>query len=134
MGEISGFGENSDPQGMAYEECCQDMLEAGVLWLKDNPNPDLQMKTLDGVYGIAITEPDSPADQMSKVILEASKGEATGGMHQAVMERLFYISANGWVKYCEELRRYRQEERNERQGNGSDLEESGETGSADPQA
>ena len=96
MGEISGFGGG-------YEECCQDMLEAGVNWLVEHPKPDLQGHGYKNVYGIF--EPDSEdAKALEVAILKASKGEATGAMHQAVMQRLFFIGEHGWERYCEVLR------------------------------
>lgn len=100
MGEISGFGGG-------YEACCQDMLEAGVKWLnekhKADIQPDLQGHGYKGVYGIFNADSDD-AKALEKVIIDASKGEATGAMHQAVMSRLFFIAKNGWDKYCSELR------------------------------
>lgn len=96
MGEISGFGGG-------YEECCQDMLEAGVKWLNEHKPQDLRAKGLKGVYGIFI--PNSPeAEDLDGAVVAAAKGEATGAMHHAVMSRLFYIAKNGWDKYCEEVR------------------------------
>jgi hypothetical protein len=102
MGEISGFGGG-------YEACCQDMLEAGVLWLNANPQKrDLSAHGLQNVYGIFIPDSDD-AKAIEKAIIDASKGEATGAMHHAVMSRLFYIAKNGWDSYCEELRKPRDE-------------------------
>ena len=102
MGEISGFGGG-------YEECCQDMLEAGVKWLNDHPQPDLQGHSFKGIYGVMVADSDD-AKAMEKAVLEAAKGEATGAMHQAVMSRLFFIGKNGWEKYCAELRKHEAEE------------------------
>lgn len=102
MGEISGFGGD-------YEECCQDMLEAGMNWLNAKVDPELVTSEFENVHGIII--PESPdADDLSKVILEASKGEASGAMHHAVMSRLMWISKHSWDAYCAELRKSHQEE------------------------
>lgn len=97
MPEISGFGGG-------YEQCCQDMLEAGVKWLEENPQPDLQAQTLKNVYGI-FDETSEDAKALGKVVVEAAKGEATGAQHHAVMSRLFYIAKHGWGSYCQELRK-----------------------------
>lgn len=98
MGEISGFGGG-------YEECCQDMLEAGVRWLDENPqNRDLKGHGYKNVTGIFETDSDD-AKALEKVILAAAKGEATGAMHQVVMQRLFFIANKGWDAYCEEIRK-----------------------------
>lgn len=96
MGEISGFGGG-------YEACCQAMLEAGVAWLNDHPNPDLDGHSFKGVYGVMIADSDD-AKAMESAILQAAKGEATGAMHHSVMSRLFWIAKNGWDAYCAELR------------------------------
>lgn len=102
MGEISGFGGG-------YEACCQDMLEAGVNWLNEHQKADLQARTLNNVYGIFdVTSADAKA--LEEVIIEASKNEATGAMHHAVMSRLFWISKHGWDAYCAELRKPQEEE------------------------
>lgn len=100
MGEISGFGGG-------YESCCQDMLEAGVKWLLEKHQTDVQPK-LEGygfknVTGIFVADSDD-AKALERVILDAAKGEATGAMHQAVMQRLFFIAKNGWDEYCSKLR------------------------------
>jgi len=96
MGEISGFGGG-------YEECCQDMLEAGVKWLDEHKDPDLKMHTYNGVYGVLVPDSDD-ARAMEKAVIDAAKGEATGAMHHAVMGRLFFIAKKGWDAYCAELR------------------------------
>jgi hypothetical protein len=102
MGEISGFGGE-------YEACCQDMLEAGVKWIMAHPERgELTASGYKGVYGIFNAESED-AKALEKVIVEASKGELTGAMHHAVMNRLFYISKNGWDKYCEALRKLQKE-------------------------
>lgn len=97
MGEISGFGGG-------YEECCQDMLEAGVKWLNENKNSDLKGSASPQIFGILIAESED-AKALEKVVLDAAKGEATGAMHHAVMSRLFWIAKNGWDAYCAELRK-----------------------------
>lgn len=102
MGEISGFGGG-------YEKRCQDMLDAGVRWLEGRGNADLKGHGYQNVFGIF--EADSnDAKQLEEVILAAAGGDATGAMHQTVMQRLFFISKNGWDKYCAELREHEAKE------------------------
>ena len=98
MGEISGFGGD-------YEKTCQAMLEAGVKWLEANKDKkkDLKGKSFKNVYGIFEVTSDA-AKAMEKAVMESVKGQgATGAMHQAVMDRLFYIAKDGWDKYVERL-------------------------------
>lgn len=102
MGEISGFGGG-------YEQCCQDMLEAGVKWLNEHHAPDLRGHAFSNVTGLFIADSDD-AKALERAVLDAAKGEATGAMHHVVMERLFYIAKNGWEKYCLELRVHEAEE------------------------
>ena len=97
MGEISGFGDG-------YEQCCQDMLEAGVRWLNEHRQADVQVLVSPQIYGV-IREGTPDTEALSKVVLDAAKGEATGAMHHAVMARLSYIAANGWDAYCAEVRK-----------------------------
>jgi hypothetical protein len=93
MGEISGFGGG-------YEDCCQDMLEAGVLWLEANPQRgELKGQTIKDVYGIFDATSDD-AKALEAAVLAGAKGEATGAMHHAVMSILFWISAHSWDEYC----------------------------------
>lgn len=98
MGEISGFGGD-------YEKTCQDMLEAGVIWLDAHQKPDLKGHGYQDVYGIMITDSDD-AKALEKAIMApptVTQYGATGAMHQAVMSRLFWIAKNGWDAYCAEL-------------------------------
>ena len=103
MGEISGFGGG-------YEECCQDMLEAGVMWLLENPkHDDLNVKGIEGVFGLLIPDSDD-AKRLDEVITAAAKGEGTGAMSHAVMMRLLFIARNGWDQYCKEVRKSEQDQ------------------------
>lgn len=97
MGEISGFGGG-------YEDCCQDMLEAGVKWLAGHKDAVLEGHSFKNIYGVFSPDSDD-AKAMDQVVIDAAKGEATGAMHHAVMSRLFWISKNGWDAYCAELRK-----------------------------
>ena len=107
MGEISGFGGG-------YEQCCQDMLAAGVQWLEANKGRDITAGRLqatsagpDGTsgttlefYGVLQVD-GADGKALERVILDAAKGEATGAMHQAVFERLMWIAEHGWDAYCQ---------------------------------
>lgn len=96
MKEISGFGGG-------YEECCQDMLEAGMKFLEaQSPGFDPVFKGYEGVFGL-ITEDNEDAKNLTKATIDAAKGEATGAMHHAVVSRLIWIMGNGWDAYCTEL-------------------------------
>ena len=103
MGEISGFGGG-------YENACQDMLEAGVHWILENPDTELKGHTYQSAYGLFM-EDSEDAKTLSEVITDAVDKDCTGAMHQAVMQRLFFIKANGWDKYVEELAAKKSEDR-----------------------
>lgn len=96
MGEISGFGGG-------YEECCQDMLEAGVRWLNEHPEADLRLRDSKNIIGF-YEEDTEDAKTLSEVILDASKREATGAMMHTVIRRLMWIKFHGWDAYCAGLR------------------------------
>lgn len=103
MGEISGFGGG-------YEKCCQDMLDAGARFLLETkPSADPQFRGFKDVYGI-IMEDNDDAKALTKAVIDAAKGEATGAMHQAVISRCLYIKKNGWAKYCEEVKKRARED------------------------
>lgn len=98
MGEISGFGNG-------YESCCQDMLEAGVNHLNEHPDSDPHYKGFKGIYGV-ILEDNPDAKALTKAVIDAAKGDATGIMHQAVISRLLQIKKHGWDWYCLECRKH----------------------------
>ena len=103
MGQISGWGGDGNPKGGdGYENCCQDMLEAGVKWLIDNPSCDLKIQSYEHVFGF-IRPLNDDAKALESVVVQASRDEATGAMVHAVMARLFYIRKQGWDKYQKEL-------------------------------
>lgn len=83
--EISGMG-------LGYEKACQQMLEAGLKWLETNPNANLTVKTLKGVYGIAT--PENDAEELSQTITDEVEG-CTGAMHHAVLSHLYHIHTLG---------------------------------------
>lgn len=95
MGEISGFGGG-------YEEMCQRMLDAGLRWLDEHPDSDPQFGGFKGVFGL-ITETNDDARALNEAVLAVCR-DCTGAMHQAVIQRCLYVKANGWEKYCAELR------------------------------
>lgn len=105
MGEISGFGGG-------YEDYCQDMLEAGVKWVQEHPDATLKLSGFRNIYGI-VEEETEETKELSECVLEASKGQATGAMHQNVMSRLLWIKAHSWEEYVVEL--IKNEEKNNEQ-------------------
>ena len=106
MGEISGLGGG-------YEDKCQNMLSAGVEWLQDHPDADINFTVLKGVFGFT-GELTEDAQAMQKAMLasvsnEEGQYDITGAMEQAVLQRLVYVSKHGWEKYCADLTRMRAE-------------------------
>jgi hypothetical protein len=94
MGEISGFGGG-------YEECCREMLQAGVKWLDEHPQADPKFRAYSGVYGL-VMEDNPDGKQLTGVVIKAAKGEATGAMHHAVIARLIFIKKAGWEEYVKQ--------------------------------
>ncbi len=91
MGEISGFGGG-------YEQCCRDMLEAGVAWLDAHPESDPQFSGYGRIYGV-VNEDNDDAAALTAAIIDAAKGEATGAQHHAVVKRCLFIKKAGWDEY-----------------------------------
>lgn len=97
IADISGFGKNT-----SYEKSCQNMLQSGFEWLEKNKKPKLKAVTFKGIYGIL--EPKSKdAKELSDTILKSCP-DCSGAMHQAVMQHLMYISANGLDKWKKEVK------------------------------
>ena len=94
MGEISGFGGG-------YEQCCRNMLKAGLEWLDANPESDPQFHGFENVYG-GICEDNDDAKALSKAVVDAAD-DCTGAMHQAVVSKILWIKKNGWDKYVEAM-------------------------------
>lgn len=91
MDEISGFGGG-------YEQCCRDMLAAGMRWLDAHPEAHPKFHGFKGVYGL-IDEDNDDARALSKAIEDGAGGDCTGAMHQAVVGACIFIRANGWPAY-----------------------------------
>jgi hypothetical protein len=95
MGQISGMGGR-------YERACQDMLEAGCVWLETNKSAKLKSHSYSNVFGLLVADSDD-AKAMEAAVLAACD-DCTGAMYHAVMSRLFYIAKHGWQTYCDEMR------------------------------
>jgi hypothetical protein len=102
MGEISGMGGG-------YEAACRAMLKAGLeFWDQmedrkyDGPPFDPQFHGFKGIYGV-ISEDNDDAKALTKTVIDASGGDATGAMHQAVISSIFWIRENGWDAYVAEM-------------------------------
>ena len=95
MGEISGFGGR-------YEDCCQDMLEAGVRWLQENPDAEVDFQEVDGQ--IRPIGEEGHGWKLETAVF-ASATDWTWSMHQGVMLRLSFVNSNGWEAYLQHATR-----------------------------
>ena len=109
MGEISGMGGS-------YENGCQIMLNAGVEWLNEHKDADLQAHGYNNVYGLFIEDNDITKKLGDHIVAAVNKWNpdcgVSGAMHQAVMTNLFYVKEHGWDKYVELWTRGRKEDSN----------------------
>ena len=94
MGEISGFGGD-------YEQTCRDMLLAGLKWWDEHPSANPTFSEMENVYGI-IHEENDDAKQLSQAVVSGCD-DCTGAMHQAVIEHIMAIRANGWEWYVQAM-------------------------------
>jgi len=95
MGEISGFGGG-------YEECCRNMVKAGMEWLDAHPEADPRFHGFKGIYGV-IDEDNDDARGLTEAVIAGANGDATGAMHQATISHCLFIRKNRWEKYVEEM-------------------------------
>ena len=95
MKEISGFGGG-------YEDCCRNMVKAGMLWLDAHPNADPHFRGYQNVYGI-LNEDNADAKGLSEAVVQGAEGDCTGAMHQATVSACLYIKKFGWAKYVSEM-------------------------------
>jgi len=87
--DISGFGGS-------YESGCQKMLTNGLVFVAKEGKTNAEYTTYENIYGIC------SADNEDAKVLDAAilKGvDATGAMHQAVVNHLLYILKNGYEKW-----------------------------------
>lgn len=102
MGEISGFGGG-------YEAACRSMVLAGIAWIDANPEADPQFHGFRGIYGV-IQEDNADAEALTKAIIDASGGDATGAMHQASVSHVLAYKRLGWDEYVRQLETREREE------------------------
>lgn len=99
MGEVSGLGGE-------YEEACRDMVVAGVEWLDEHPDADLQASVIDGVIGVV--EPDTAEtealmDHMSEELTNDGRDAPTGAMMHTCVGHVMYVAGQGWDAYAERM-------------------------------
>lgn len=103
MHEISGFGGG-------YERACRAMVSAGCKWLTDNPTADPNFHGYKGIYGV-ISEDNDDAKALTKVVIDAAGGDASGAMHQASIGHImFWKRERSWPVYQAEMRKPREED------------------------
>lgn len=97
---MSMLFETVDISGMGggYERCCQQMLQAGVAFLKERPDFNFDYKSYKNIYGIAWSESED-AKALDAVLLKAADNDMTGAMHQCVVRHLAYIHSHGYEKW-----------------------------------
>ena len=64
MGEISGFGGG-------YEAVCRALVLAGLAWVDENPEAQLEAHSFENIYGIVVADNDN-AKTLEKAMLDAS--------------------------------------------------------------
>jgi hypothetical protein len=93
--DISGFGGG-------YEKACQTMLTRGLKWGSEHVVGELKYQGYEGVFGLLMAKGNAAKD-LDRAIL-ADRIDATGAMHQAVVENLMFIFNRGYVAWLQEGR------------------------------
>jgi hypothetical protein len=92
MTEISGFGGG-------YEQCCRNMVIAGLNWLDENPEAKPEFRGYKNIYGVIHEDNEDAKNLSNAVIAGAGKEGASGAMHQATISACLYIKTHGWPAY-----------------------------------
>lgn len=86
--DVSGFGGG-------YEQTCQLMLTRGLVWCSEQMTvQDVKYEGYEGVYGVLL--PKSEAAKALDSAMLADRIDATGAMHQCVVENLLFILKKGY--------------------------------------
>ncbi len=107
MGEISGFGGG-------YEAVCRAMTLAGIAWIDEHPDCDLQYKGFKNVYGIVMEDSpdckefekammDAPVMLDGKQLQKRVGDDCTGAMHHAAVSHCLAYKRLGWDEYRKQL-------------------------------
>jgi hypothetical protein len=80
--EISGFGGG-------YEGTCQTMLTRGLKWASEHDFNGLEYQGYEGVYGFLKAKTEAAKD-LDRALF-ADRIDATGAMHQTVVNHLLFI-------------------------------------------
>jgi len=91
--EISGFGGG-------YEQTCQTMLTRGLKWASEHDFHGLEYRGYEGVYGYLMAKTDAAKD-LDRAML-ADRLDATGAMHQTVVNHLLFIFHESYAKWLEQ--------------------------------
>lgn len=107
MQEISGFGEDGKPGGVAYEQACRDMVRAGCEWLDAHPDAKPAASESPNVFGV-IREANDETKQLVDTMCNACpNGGASGAMVHATLRAVLFVHHNGWERYVAEMSRRR---------------------------
>src|SRR5437867_10304020 len=100
--DISGFG-----RGGGYENACQKMITAGMIYLSEHPDFNWKYSSLMGgaikVYGI-ITPENDDSKKLDKALMKAVP-DSSGAMHQAVVGHLMAIWRDGYQVWLNRARK-----------------------------
>jgi len=91
--EIGGFGGG-------YEQTCQTMLTRGLKWATEHDVGGLKYQGYEGVFGLLMAK-SKAARALDRAML-ADHLDATGAIHQAVVDHLILILQGGYGKWLED--------------------------------
>jgi hypothetical protein len=97
MRQISGFGGS-------YERACRSMVSAGCKWWSEHPEAHPTFHGFKGITGVVL-EDNEDAKALTKAVIDAAGGDATGAMHEFSLRHVFAWHALGsWAAYQAEMR------------------------------
>jgi DNA-directed RNA polymerase subunit N (RpoN/RPB10) len=105
--EISGFGGG-------YEDACRKMVIAGMEWMDEHPNANMNIATFNGIPELTLPRTDD-AQELENVMNDAVEGCCSVHMIQLSIGCLLCARRLGWDTYIRRLEELGEEKRKERE-------------------
>ncbi len=103
MREISGFGGG-------YEQCCRDMVVAGLRFLDSKAATDPKFTEYTNIYGIIEAQNDDAKAMEAAMLAAPGADGCTGAMMHASVGHVLNVRKMGWDDYATKMREMKRKE------------------------